>query len=234
MILIKMGPGIPIGSFLVGGIGVELVYSFIIIICSLMIYFATKEMDKLASYKGIKYFRLSFLFFALAYFFRYFIQFFLFSFNLHEILEFSPMFIGAISLFIFLYFSTMAIFFLLYSVMWKKWNHSRLTITLLNAFALIIAFVSIFSRGIFVYSIMNLILLLVVLFILIVAYKDSKKKSKAGGQFIIYLLLSIFWILNITDILIPRFLSIYQLLVYLVSILLFMIILYKVLKKTGS
>ncbi len=229
-----MRPGLPIGNLLAGGIGVELVYSFIIIICSLMIYFATKEMDKLSSYKGIKYFRLSFLFFAFAYFFRYFIQIFLFSFNLKGILEFSPMFFGAISLFVFLYFSTMAIFFLLYSVMWKKWNHSKLTIILFNVSALIMAFALIFSRGIFVYLLINLILLLVVLFILFIAYKDSKKKSKTGSPFIIYLLLSIFWILNITDILIPRFLSIYQLLVYLISILLFMIILYKVLKKTGS
>jgi hypothetical protein len=229
-----MMPGPPIGKFLVGGIGIELVYSFIIIICSLMIYFATKEMDKLTSYKGIKYFRLAFLFFALAYFFRYFIQFFLFSFNLNGILEFSPMFFGAIQLLIFLYFSSMAIFFLLYSVMWKKWNHSKLTIVLFNIFALIIAFASIFFRGIFVYLTINIILLLVVLFILFIAHKNSKKKSKSGSPFIIYLLLSIFWILNITNILIPRFLSIYQLLVYLVSVLLFMLILYKVLRKTDD
>ena len=230
-----MRPGpVSIGAFLAGGIGVELVYSFIIIVCSLMIYFATKEMDKLASYKGIKYFRLSFLFFAFAYFFRYFIQIFLFSFNLNGILEFSPMFFGAISLFVFLYFSSMAILFLLYSIMWKKWNHSKLTITLLNIFALILAFLSIFSRGISAYLIVNLILLLVVLFVLIIAYKDSKKKSKAVTPFIIYLLLSVFWILNVIDILIPKFLSVYQLLVYLVSVLLFMIILYKVLKKIGS
>ena len=229
----RPGPA-SVGEFLAGGIGVELIYSAIIIICSLMIYFATKEMDKLTSYKGIKYFRLSFLFFAFAYFFRYFIQFFLFSFGLHEILEFSPMFLGAISLIVFLYFSTMAVFFLLYSVMWKKWNHSKLTITLLNIFALIISFISIFSRGIIAYLIINFVLLLVVLFILLVAYKDSKKKSKTGSRFIIYLLLSIFWILNVVDILIPKFLSIYQLLVYLISILLFMIILYKVLKKTGE
>jgi len=224
----------PLELLMAGGIGVELIYSFIIIVCSLMIYFATKEMDKLTSYKGIKYFRLSFLFFAFAYFFRYFIQFFLFSFDLHEILEFSPMFIGAISLFVFLYFSSMAVFFLLYSVMWKKWNHSKLTMFLFNIFSLAIALVSIFTGSVMVYLIINLILLLIVVFVLIIAYKDSKKKPNAKNLFILYLLLSIFWILNITDILIPKFLNVYQLLVYLVSILLFMIILYKVLKKTGD
>jgi len=227
-----MGPP-SIGNFLAGGIGVELIYSFVIILCSLMIYFATKEMDNLTSYKGIKYFRLSFLFFAFAYFFRYFIQFFIFSFNLGGILEFSPMFFGAISLFVFLYFSSMAIFFLLYSVMWKKWNHSRLTIFLFNVFALAIAFFIIFFGSVLLYLIINLVLLMIVLFILIIAYRDSKKKLKSTGPFILYLLLSIFWILNITDILMPKFLSVYQLIVYLVSIVLFMLILYKVLKKTG-
>jgi hypothetical protein len=233
-----MMPGPPIRDFLAGGIGVELVYSFIIIVCSLMIYFSTKEIDKLTSYKGIKYFRLSFLFFALAYFFRYFIKFFLFSFNLNGIREFSPMFIGAISLFIFLYFSLMAILFLLYSFMWKKWNHSRLTITIFNILALILAFISTFIQGIWSYLITNLILLIIVLAILLIAYKDSKKnlknKSKSKNPFIIYLLLSIFWILNVIDILMPKFLSIYQLIIYLISVLIFMTILYKVLKKTGE
>jgi hypothetical protein len=230
-----MMPGAPpIREFLSGGIGVELIYSFIIIVCSLMIYFATKEMDKLTSYKGIKYFRLSFLFFAFAYFFRYFIRFFLFSFHLNEILEFSPMFAGAVPLFVFLYFSSMAIFFLLYSVMWKKWDHSRLTLILFNLCALAIALVSILIRWAFVYFIINLGLLSIILFVIFVAYKDSKSKPKAKNLFILYLLLSVFWILNVTDILTPKFLSIYQLLVYLASTLLFMLMLYKVLKTTGG
>ena len=54
--------------------GTEIMYSFIIIMCSLIIYFSTREMYELSSYKGLKYFRLAFLFFAVAYFFRSFIQ----------------------------------------------------------------------------------------------------------------------------------------------------------------
>ena len=70
-------------------IGAELIYSFVIIVCSLMVYYATKEMYELSSYKGIKYFRQAFLFFAIAYFFRYFIQFFLVFFNIKDILTFT-------------------------------------------------------------------------------------------------------------------------------------------------
>ena len=108
------------GQLLGMGFGTEVIYSFVIIACSLMVYFATKELDELSSYKGINYFRKAFLFFALAYFFRTLIKFILVFFNIPRILEFSPKFLGPISLFLFMYFSSIAIFYLLYSVVWKK------------------------------------------------------------------------------------------------------------------
>jgi len=215
-------------------IGLQLIYSFVIIVCSLMIYYSTREMYKLSSYKGIKYFRQSFLFFAVAYFFRYFISFFLVFFNIQNVIDISPTFIFLGSLFIFLYSSSMAVFYLLYSVMWKKWNHSMQKIYLFNIFAILIAFIGTLFGGMGVTIILNLILLLFVSFILFIAYKDSKNKQKGKSLFIIYLMLFIFWILNVIDVLIPKFLQIYQLVIYLASILLFMIILYRVLKKTGD
>jgi hypothetical protein len=215
-------------------IGAELIYSFVIIICSLMIYFATKEMYELSSYKGIKYFRQSFLFFAVAYFFRYFIKFFI------DILSFkfdADILRGVfleISLFIFLYSSAMAVFYLLYSVMWKKWNHSKTRIFLFNIFALLIALIGTLIRGEVIPIVINIILLIFVYLVLYVAYKDQRDKKKGTSLFVIYLLLFIFWILNVIDVMIPRFLQIFQLGIYLVSILLFMIILYKVISKTGK
>ncbi|VVB77650.1 Uncharacterised protein [uncultured archaeon] len=215
-------------------IGAELIYSFVIVVCSLMIYYATKEMYELSSYKGIKYFRQAFLFFAIAYFFRYSIRFLLLLFNMSDMPEISPMFVGSISLFIFLYSSSMAIFYLLYSVMWKRWSHSKLKIYLFNLLALVIALIGTFLRGIETNLALNMILLIFICFVLFIAYKDSKNKQKGKSLFIIYLILFIFWVLNVIDILIPRFLQIYRLVIYIVSILLFMIILYKVLKKTGD
>lgn len=215
-------------------IGTELIYSLVIILCSLMIYYATKEMDELSSYKGIRYFRKAFLFFAIAYFFRYFIIFLLMLFNIGGIYEISPRYIGGITLFVFMYFSSMAVFYLSYSVMWKKWNHSRLRIYLFNLLALTISFVGVFIRSAAIYILLNLALLIFVSFVLSVAYKDSQKKQKGKNLFIIYILLFIFWILNIIDLLIPRFLQVYQMAIYLASILLFMIILYRVLRKSGD
>ena len=48
-------------------IGTELLYSFIIIAISLIIYFSTREIEILSSYKGIKYFRFAFMFFGIAF-----------------------------------------------------------------------------------------------------------------------------------------------------------------------
>jgi len=191
-------------------------------------------MFELSSYKGIKYFRQAFLFFAIAFFFRYFIKFLLMFFNLKEVLEISPMFIGGISLFIFLYSSSMAVFYLLYSVMWKKWNHSKLKIYLFNFFALIIAIVGVLFRGFFINLILIAALLFFISFILFLAYKNLRGSKKGKSLYLIYFLLFVFCIFNIIDILIPRFLQLYQLVIYLISAFIFMIILYKVLKRTGN
>jgi hypothetical protein len=98
----------------------------------------------------------------------------------------------------------------------------------------IIAFVSLLARTPAVYLVINMIILAFASSVLFIAYKDSKNKKKGKNLFIIYLLLFVFWILNVIDILIPRFLEFYQMVIYIVSTLLFMVILYKVLKKSGN
>ncbi|HTY44103.1 MAG TPA: hypothetical protein VMC80_02575 [Patescibacteria group bacterium] len=215
----------------IGGIGVELIYSFIIIVCSLMIYHATREMYELTSYKGIKYFRQAFLFFAIAFFFRYSIRFFLVLLGINGLREISPVPFGILTSFVFLYLSSMTVFCLLYSVMWKKWNHDKIRIYVFNIAAFAIALIGTVFSSIGTYLILNVILLAFVLISLLVAHRDRKKR---GGLFIIYTLLFIFWTLNVIDILIPQFLELYQMVIYLASVFLFMLILYKVLKKTGD
>ena len=212
------------------GIGAEIVYSFVIILCSLMIYFGTKELYKLTSHKGIKYFRKSFLFFALAYFFRSFIKLTLFYFDVGEIRALLPTF-GNITLFIFMYFSSMAIFYLLYSVMWKKWQ-SASTIPVFHLLAFIIAMTTLLSRDPTIYFLINILLFAFISLTVYMSYKQSKK-NKSHSLYLIYLMLFIFWIFNIIDILVPNFLQLFQLLIYLASIGIFLTIFYKVIKKTG-
>jgi len=226
--------GSPFRNLFKLGMGTELFYSFVIITCSLMVYYGTKELYELSSYKGIKYFRQAFLFFALAYFFRSIIKFLLLYFGLNGVIDFSPITFGAFGLLtqlLFVYFSSMAIFYLLYSVMWKKWNQSSYNIYLFNIAAFVIAFVSILSKNHFVHFGLNVFLLLIVIFVVYTSYKNKKK---GHNLYLIYLLWSIFWILNIIDILIPNLFQGLQLFIYIASTLTFLLILYKVIKNVGA
>jgi len=214
--------------------GMELIYSFIIIFCSLLIYASTKKMYNISKYPGIKYFRESFLFFAIAYFFKSFLSFLLFIFDFHEVIEFSNVFLGVITIFFFMYASTMAIFYLVYSVAWKNFRESRYTVPLIHVFALVISAVSIMIREAGI-----LILLQVLLFLFVAgrnfsSYRKLGKNKRAGSIYIIYLFLFIFWMLNLADSLVSGFGAIFELVVSMVSIGLFLLILYKVTRIVGT
>jgi hypothetical protein len=226
------------GKIMIANFSTEVIYSFIIILCSLMIYFGTKELYELSSHKGIKYFRQAFLFFALAYFFRSFIKLFIFYFNVQGIFSISPRLfnplITQITLLFFMYFSSMAIFYLLYSVMSKKWNGNK--IYFFHLIAIIISLFSIFSKNPFSYFAINILLFLFVITLVLISYKDSKKRTKTKNHnlYSIYILLLFFWIFNIIDILIPKFFQTFQLIIYLFSSGIFLLMLYKVLRKIGN
>lgn len=195
-----------------------------------MVYFSTKELYELSKYKGIKYFRQAFLFFALAYFFRSFIRILLPLFGIERALGGLNPFIGALTLFLFMYFSSMAVFYLLYSVMCKKWNGNR--IYLFHILAFFVALFSTLLTNPFIYFLLNIVLFIFVAIVFYISHKQSKTK-KGNSLYIIYMLLFIFWILNILDILIPDFIQLYQLFIYLASTGIFLAILYKVLKKAS-
>ncbi|MFA5888169.1 MAG: hypothetical protein WC852_05670 [Candidatus Nanoarchaeia archaeon] len=213
--------------------GLGIIYSFTIIICSLMVYFGTKEIYELSSYKGLKYFRLSFLFFAIAYLCKSFISFLLFFLGISRVIDMSPMIFGAFALFMFMYFSSMAVFYLLYSVMWKRWKSHPNVIYVFHLIAFLLSAGSILLRGRGALLGLNVCLLLFVVLSVFIAYKDSKSRKAKHNLYPVYVLLLVFWILNIVDVLIPRFLTFFQMIVELASIFMFLLILYKVLRKTG-
>ncbi|MDP3966306.1 MAG: hypothetical protein Q8Q04_02140 [archaeon] len=213
--------------------GIELIYSFVIIFCSLIIYFSTKKMYNISKYPGIKYFRESFLFFAIAYFFKSFISFLLFIFQFHEVVEFSSVFLGVITLFFFMYASTMAIFYLVYSIAWKNFRESSYTIPLIHVFVLIISAFSIFVREAGMLIILQILLFSFVAFRNFSSYRKLGKKKRASSIYIIYLLLFIFWMLNLADLLVAGFGAVIELLVSMASIGIFLLILYKVTKNVG-
>jgi len=234
-VLIRYAGGIPPIPSINLGIGAEIIYSFVIIFCSLMIYFGTREIYDLSSYKGIKYFRQAFLFFAIAYFFRLFIQFVVASFNIHEILELYPLAIGYASILIFMYFSTMSIFYLIYSVKWKRWENNSKMIYFFHAIAILISLATIIFDKPYFYLGLNAVLFVSAGILIFLSSRTQKSKSRRKNRFDkVYLLLLVFLVLNIINILVPIFLETVKLFLYLTSLSIFFVILYKVLKKSGD
>jgi hypothetical protein len=180
------------------------------------------------------------LFFAIAYFFKSFINILLVYFGASRIIDINPWFIGMITLFVFMYFSSLAVFYLVYSLMWKKWNGKSVILGIFHILSIAIAFISVVTREIEVLFGVNLFILAIAIFGLYITrkesktLKESKSKKKGSNIYVIYTLLFIFWITNIIEVLIPNFLQFYQILVYLASLGIFLTILYKVLKKSGS
>ena len=144
-------------------------------------------MYALTKYKGIQYFRTAFLFFGLAYasrFLFYVIQFSIISFDIFI----SRKILFPLSFALVGYFSTIALMYLVYSTFWKRINH-KYFILFANIFALIIVLISHLTRSPLMVALVQLPILGFVLF---VNYRKKKSHTKY-----LYLLLSLFWILNL-------------------------------------
>jgi hypothetical protein len=74
------------------------------------------------------------------------------------------------------------------------------------------------------------VLLFYMLFVAYSDYANSKKKKSSSPFSIVYFLLVLFLMINIFDVLIPDFFRTIQTMIYIVSLSLFLFIMYKVLK----
>lgn len=207
---------------------VELIFSVIIIVLALLIYFKTREMYALTKHKGIGYFRNAFLFFALAYIFRYLFHFFQMG-RLFFHTMISRQFIAPLPLILTGYLSTMAIFFLVLSTLWRK-TKDKPILYIAQAFAIIITVLVAVFRTPEILTIAQLVLLIFAIIMSHFSYQKSKKHSQL---FIIYILLFIIWVFNISVLGPIRFLPFgLRILSPLISIILFGIIYFKVIKWT--
>jgi len=93
----------------------ELSYALLLTFICAVIFFRTDKFFRLSLHKGLRYFRNAFLFYGAAFITRY-------LFGVLSDLNFDYAYIVKI---IFEYFFVMAAFFLLYSLMWKKFETQR-------------------------------------------------------------------------------------------------------------
>jgi len=209
---------------------IELVYSIIVMVSCLIIYFKTSEIYKLTSHKGIKYFRMTFLFFAAAYFLRFFSKILILGLILLETRPPSREFIPLTSLLL-LYTGFMATFYLLYGLSRKIFGKNLPETTdIFHVIAILLSSIIVFLGMPIIFIAIILSLLFYLLFVGYSDYIKSKKKKGLPQFYIVYFLLMLFSMFNIVDILIPDVFGMTKILIYFFSISLFLLILYKVLK----
>lgn len=172
----------------------ELGYTLIVVFLCFMIYFKTREIYDLSKHEGINYFRITFLFFALAYIFR-FLHIFSILVNItydNDLLmgifrsfPFSLVFNG--------YFSTLAILSMTYSIIWKN-MHIKHTLLLFNIIAILISGIAFISRSPFILILAQAVLLIFTVTLACYYYIKSRKFSQL---FILYVLFLLFWVVNL-------------------------------------
>jgi hypothetical protein len=171
---------------------VEIGYTLIVVFLCFAIYYKTREIYDLTKHEGIKYFRITFVFFGLAFLFRFLSIFIVlmgitFDFHLSRYL-FRPLplvFNG--------YFSTMAILSLTYSIIWKELKIKHFLI-LSNAVAILISSIAFFSRSPDLLILAQAVLLI---FTLLMAFYFYSRSRKISQVFILYVLFFFFWIVNL-------------------------------------
>ncbi len=212
---------------------IEIFYALIIIITSLIIYFRTTEVAKLSQHKGIKYFRMTFLFFSISYLLRGIL-------SLYKILVGRPRFgslgLVGLPLFLIVYFSTMAFLYLIYSLIWKEFKHPDKIVIVLHFIAFLIAiFTFVLTRsGFAIFSLIQLILLILAIILSVKKHNINKKKRKGLSQYyIIYIMFFASWIIN--NMATFLFTNVSVLLggfIYIISILLLIMVMIKIIKIT--
>lgn len=208
-------------------LGIELVYTIVILIFCLLVYIKTRGMYNLTKHKGIQFFRYAFMFFGLAYASRLFLYLMIFGSDNMFGLFMARRTMMPVSNLVVAFFSTMAILYLAYSTIWKKINIENF-LTFSNIIALFIAVIAFVSRSTLIVSLIQLVLMV---FVAAIILKNHKKDKKRLGTKALYLLIFAFWLLSLFALESGRFMPFgVKVAFQLVSIVVFVAIYYKVAK----
>jgi len=218
------------GQAALTGVGLDLAYSLIVIALCFFIFFKTKEFVELTDHKGIKWFRYAFLYFGLGYMLRFVLALsHLYGYPMRLINHDLRLFV----LIIFSYMSSMAVLSLLYSSVHKKVDYIKLNpVILLNAIALLLIVVVFFFGSIGTLFFTQVALFVLAIIMSVLNGLKSKRKNKFFNFGFTYLLLFLFWILNLGALSLPKFAIGLKLTLYVLSSALFVFITYKVVVRT--
>ena len=206
--------------------GTELVFTIIAFIFCFAIYYKTRESYELTKHPGIRYFRDAFLFFGLSYVMRFLFSLVLFSGMAFDFFipreMFAPLFILPLG-----YLSTIAIFYLIFSLVWKRVNNTKILV-LGHLIAILVPLLAFLTRSHMLLLYMQTVLLIIAVLLLLFIRKEKAGLSKTK---ILYLLVFGLWLINLFVIDSRRpFPPEIEILFRAVSLIVFILIYYKVYK----
>jgi len=211
----------------------KLIYTIVISIICFAIVIKTDRLFRLSFHQGIRYFRNAFFFYGLAFIMRYFLGT-VYIFTSRTVLHASAMKV------VFEFFLIMAGFSLLYSLLWKKFEPRKESISsLFNArfalfycIALVVVILDVLWKT---YTFMFLLQIVLFGSASIVSYiksRESKRGSFLRLYFIVIFLNLIAWLANF---IVASFLSWHQggvISIYILNIIIFFLFLYGVTRTT--
>ncbi len=170
----------------------ELLFTVAAVIFCFAIYYKTRESYELTKYEGIKYFRDAFLFFGLSYVTRFLFSLLLLSRVAFDIILlqniFVPLFILPLG-----YFSTIAISYLIFSLIWKRYKNKYL-IVFGHGVAVLLPLVSFLTRSHAILLVLQSLLLVTAVILALLMHKEGKKVTQVR---ILYFLVLALWLINL-------------------------------------
>lgn len=177
------------------GFSTDLVFTLLAVLFCFLIYAKTRETYRLTQHKGIGYFRDAFLFFGLSYVIRFLFGITMLSRIAFDLVPpramfppfmfFMPPLLG--------YFSTIGIFYLIFSTVWRKFDNRSLLIFGHTA-AIILSIVSFITRSTLILLCMQCALLGVAVTLKFVTHGRKEKLSQLK---LLYLLVAVLWFINL-------------------------------------
>jgi hypothetical protein len=207
---------------------VEILYTFVITACTLVMWRRTKSLYELSGYKGIQYFSTAMLFFALAYGVRFI------RVTVQEFWTNYPEFIFQGLDLVFFYLLASAGLLITYSLVWKRLTPSTGRHFMLYVFAAGFAIIEVFAFPTFTY----LTQLVVFGYAILLTYRnylESRRKLKTDFRqmyFIVFLLSFAGYFVNYLAVIYRTRFSWIVLFAYVFTVALFILLLYIVLKVT--
>lgn len=209
----------------------KLVYSLIIVAICLIIVFRSNKFFRLSLHNGIRYFRNAFLFFAVGFFIRYIIKFIIPE-------NYFPHY-NAIITSLFEFFLITGGFFLLYSLMWRKFEVKKgsqssllnFRVAIFYALSIIIVLLDYLWSTLYFMFTLQIIIFLYASIISFTKINKNKQRQFPKLYFIAMLLALFAWALNALVILLGLGLS-STINIYIFNLIFFFLFLYGVVKVT--